>query len=89
MTSKDYKNKFEKLRDIFLEDDPMGLVDNGEPRNEYDPEIELAMVALINSKNQDEFEKKLERIFVNQFSLDAPPRHSLNNLAVKIWGSPQ
>lgn len=59
----EYKKLFTEVTEIVNEIDPMDLVKGGAPPDEYSSEVAKILVELKSSASQDDFVKRLEKIF--------------------------
>jgi hypothetical protein len=64
---KAYGDKFNDLRTIINKHDPIGLISNGAPDDEYEPEVKTIIVQLDNKKTEQQIHDLVYQEFIRWF----------------------
>jgi Domain of unknown function (DUF1871) len=64
-------NKFNTIKEVINEWDPIGLLDDGEPDDEYTPEIRDIVQLLTSIKSVDELAVIIHKVFLKWFGEDS------------------
>ncbi|RSL28923.1 DUF1871 family protein [Salibacterium salarium] len=83
-------NKFIIVKEVINDWDPLGLLDMGEPDDEYVPEIRDVVHLLSNIKSVDELAVEIHKVFVKWFGEDLTDsiEYTIEKcypVALKIW----
>ena len=65
---KDYKENFQLIRSVINNLDPMNLIKNGAPKDEYDAEVSLIVAGLKNCKDVKDLQELIHDIFKTNFN---------------------
>lgn len=63
ITGENFKQEFAHIQNILIENDPVGLIDGGAPKDEYDDYIYRIMSGLKECNNEKDTYKLVERYF--------------------------
>lgn len=63
----EFKIAFDKIKQIVIDNDPVGLIDGGAPHDEYDDEIFQVVKLISKDFNLDELSNNIYQIFNNHF----------------------
>ena len=58
-----YNKQFRFVRDLFIKNDIVGLIDGGAPEDEYDSQINKILSGVKNCKTEEELQELIVKIF--------------------------
>ena len=64
----EYKELFEKVRAILNQDDPIGLIGYGAPKDEYDGEVRQIILKIGEMDSLENATDEIYKIFVGMFN---------------------
>jgi len=65
--NKQYKALFLEVREIINKSDPIGLLKQGAPDDEYEKEVQEIIAGLNKCKNANQTQELIYRVFKNNF----------------------
>ena len=82
-----YGERFDSLRAIINKNDPIGLIANGAPDDEYDAEVGTIIVQLNKEMTEQQIQELLYREFIRWFDDEstAGPKEAYKKLSQDIY----
>jgi hypothetical protein len=84
-----YLSFYRGLTDLLCRHDPVGLVNLGAPKDEYEPEVSTIIPRLKNASGPDDVRKIVHEEFLHWFGAEetSGPESAYDAIAQEIWFS--